>query len=237
MKMERLIWDSSFFDCNVFALYIDGVDATQIEDVYMQLKQSGVDVAYVFLPEPSQELHKSMLQHGAVLYDRKITYAKILWTGNEISASPEVEMYIGDVTAELESLVYAAGAFSRFRKDPKFCPKFKTLYTCWITNALNSNSNESVFVIKEGNKITGMVTCKIENDEGKIGLIAIADEVRRSGKGMQLMASVEDYYRTQQVKSSRVITQLANSKACGFYEKCGYSKEKIEYVYHWWITR
>ncbi len=79
-----------------------------------------------------------------------------------------------------------------------------------------------------------MVTCKIENDRGKIGLIATADEVRRSGKGMQLMAAIENYYVTNQVKSSRAITQLDNSKACVFYEKCGYSREKIEYVYHWW---
>ncbi len=235
MKIERLTWDSSFFDCNVFAVYIDSCDDVPIEDVYMQLKQSGADVAYVFIQGPLPELHNSLLQHSAILYDKKITYSKILATGKEISASYKAEMYIGDVTAELLSLAYAAGAFSRFRIDPKFSPKFKPLYTRWITNALNSNCNERVFVIKEGNKINGMVTCKIENDGGKIGLIATADEVRRSGKGMQLMAAIEKYYVTNQVKSSRAITQLDNSKACGFYEKCGYSREKIEYVFHWWI--
>jgi dTDP-4-amino-4,6-dideoxy-D-galactose acyltransferase len=236
VEIRRLDWDSQFLGLEVFGINLSSIEgAVDIGGVIRSLRDAGAGLAYFFLKDNDLLVHNQLTESGAVLYDQKVTYGKELMP-DAAKVPQEVEIYQGDVTDELLKLAYLAGHESRFRKDPRLLPYFKTLYELWMTNSLNGAIADRVFIYRLGNSIKGMVTCKILADKvGSIGLIATDAGCQGRGLGTGLVKATEDYYEGK-VTTSTVVTQKTNIQACAFYEKAGFREYKTEYVYHLWFN-
>jgi dTDP-4-amino-4,6-dideoxy-D-galactose acyltransferase len=174
---------------------------------------------------------------GIALADEKATFAKQLdaaAAGREEIAA--VVSYSGPVTDELLELAIRSGSYSRFRRDERLAGKFEELYRFWITKSVNRMLADEVFVIRDAEQIVGMVTLKIENAVGIIGLIAVDLAHQGQRIGRKLLAKADQWYVARYLTRAVVVTQLANQTACRFYENNGYHLDSVTYVYHAWMA-
>ncbi len=177
---------------------------------------------------------------GAMLVDEKVTYGKELpgigKPGGE-GTSQGVEAYDGEVTDRLLELAFLAGHESRFRKGPRLSSFFEPMYQLWMINSLNGSIADRVFIYRSGERVDGMVTCRIrEGKVGNIGLIAASADQQGKGVGKALVQTADNFFRSREVHISTVVTQKTNHQACRFYEAAGFSVYKTEYVYHLWFN-
>jgi dTDP-4-amino-4,6-dideoxy-D-galactose acyltransferase len=89
--------------------------------------------------------------------------------------------------------------------------------------------------VREGKRIAGMITLGEKNGRGDIGLIAVNPASRGKGYGEALVRSAHRWFIRQGFHEAQVVTQRRNSSACHLFEKCGFSVEKIEHYYHFWL--
>ena len=227
-------WDSEFFKCRVFSIKVSSDTAPELKELKQRLQSEGADLVYVFVEEPMPRWQEELQQAGACLYDEKVTYGKQVH--DQLSEfHPNVMEYKNELNEELTTLALAAGHDSRYKKDLRLYPYFETFYKLWITNSLNGTLADKVLVYQGENGIEGMVTCKIKNKTGSIGLIATKAQSMGKGIGTKLIKATDAFYQASHVTESTVVTQATNIQACMFYEKNGFKVIKTEFVYHWWL--
>jgi dTDP-4-amino-4,6-dideoxy-D-galactose acyltransferase len=104
-----------------------------------------------------------------------------------------------------------------------------------MINCVNRKIAMEVLVYDMNKTIAGVVTLGEKQLRADIGLIAVDDLYRGKGIGTSLMLSAESWFASHtNFDLIQVVTQGANIAARSLYERCGYSVEKIEYVYHFW---
>jgi dTDP-4-amino-4,6-dideoxy-D-galactose acyltransferase len=109
------------------------------------------------------------------------------------------------------------------------------MYKKWIENSVNKTIANKVLVVKRGQNLAGMITLGEKNGRGDIGLLAVAPEYRGQNIGTALVRAAQKDFIDAGFQFSQVVTQMANEPARLLYEKCGYSIEKIEHFYHFWL--
>jgi dTDP-4-amino-4,6-dideoxy-D-galactose acyltransferase len=80
-----------------------------------------------------------------------------------------------------------------------------------------------------------MVTLDEENGRGNIGLIAVGRNYRGKEYGQKLVRASQRWFISHEYNHGQVVTQRQNLPACNLFSKCGYSIEKVEYFYHFWL--
>lgn len=234
MEISYLPWDSDFFKARIFSIKVPPDTEPDIARLSNSLKAENAGMAYVFVEDGNHAWQSLLNEQGASLYDEKVTYGKAV-PEQTASVTDSVEVYKGELNNNLLSLALDAGFDSRFKKDPRFTAWFEPLYKLWITNSLNGSMADAVLVYESENSLVGMVTCKIKNGTGSIGLIATDSHIRGKGVGSSLIQATDAFYISKGVKYSTVVTQATNIQACRFYEKNGFTLIKKEFVYHWWF--
>ncbi|RAI85558.1 peptide alpha-N-acetyltransferase [Algoriphagus yeomjeoni] len=82
--------------------------------------------------------------------------------------------------------------------------------------------------------MAGMVTCSVEHEVGKIGLIAVAEKYQGQGWGKKLVKAAEYKCYQAGAKEMLIPTQETNLPACKLYQSLGYTSAQRGHVYHWW---
>jgi GNAT superfamily N-acetyltransferase len=76
------------------------------------------------------------------------------------------------------------------------------------------------FVYKENDRIIGLITCKIENDDCEI--VSLNSKLENKGLGTSLINKVIDYSKINKCKRVWLITTNDNTNAIRFYQKRGF---------------
>lgn len=138
--------------------------------------------------------------------------------------------------AALTELAYQSGLYSRFKIDPRITEEqFKKIYSLWITNSTRRQIAQEVLVIKREERVVAMVTLGEKNKRGDIGLLAVDPLYRGQHFGKKLVYAAQAWCLQKGFNMGQVVTQQDNFPACALYEKCGYTVEKIENFYHFWL--
>ena len=232
MRVDRLDWDSSFFGHNIYSVRANS--AEDFVESVNELKRSNAELVYVFAAHKARELDDVIRSMGGELYDQKVVYRKDSLSSG-VSCPQFVKEYKGKETEQLYDLALSAGHESRFRKDPRLNSQFRALYKIWLENSLAGRIADRVYVSQDNEGINGFVTCVVKDNCGVIGLIATAENRQGRGIGRALVEAAESYYKDRGIGKSLVVTQLANKRACSFYERCGFEVDVIENVYHLWL--
>jgi dTDP-4-amino-4,6-dideoxy-D-galactose acyltransferase len=234
LDIKRLDWDSQFLGREVYGVTV-AADA-DVAGMVAALRERDASIAYLFVGPDDAGLHARLTDHGAVLYDEKVTYGKELKEADE-GGNEGVEVYKGELTDQLLALAILAGHESRFRKDPGLRPFFEPLYKLWMINSLKGTMADAVLVYRADAGIRGMVTCKTGADGiGRIGLIATDGAWQGKGVGRRLMKAAQEFFLTRQMDKCTVVTQRTNTGACGLYERSGFTIYKMEIIYHLWFN-
>lgn len=94
-----------------------------------------------------------------------------------------------------------------------------------IKNGLKCNYKSFAFVVKDKNKMIGIITGNSYYKEIHIGDLIILEEYRGKNIGKQLMQKVEEYYKDKGFENMNLTTY--GFQAPEFYKKCGF---EIEYI-------
>ena len=125
------------------------------------------------------------------------------------------------------------GSTSRYFKD-KQIPREKAMeiYVTWINNSIyNRYANESFFIMK-GDKLTGLVTLKVKDNNGCIDLIGVHNDFQGLGLGKLLLQRGIQYFVDGGAGGIFVVSEGENIPATAFYQKTGFVINKVELVYH-----
>lgn len=219
MKLEKLDWDSAFFELNIGKAFVTNVmDLKSLEDI----NAASFNLIYLFSNQPLPQL--TAIDERVEL-ERKIDVS-------ENYVAEDILIWKGNTTKELLELAISSGHQSRFKKDLKLANKFELLYKMWIEKSVNGTLADYVLVAQQNSKIVGMLTLKLKENFSEIGLVAVS--LQGQGIGNKLMQKAFQLTKTHHKKLIKVVTQKENKGAMLFYEKNGFYVKKIDYVYHYW---
>lgn len=233
-----LDWDSNFFGFPVARIELADLDTAQLTGLLSDLRQQGVRLVYW----PARDVPASPEQIAALggrLVDTKTTFLTDLTALNLIHVDGSVPVESCDVAFPrdaLRALAVQSGEYSRFAVDPNIPrAKFEELYMRWIDGSLSREIADEVLVIRDDGRIAGMITLGRKGDRGDIGLLAVDQAYRGRGYGEHLVRQAQAWFLDRGYRWGQVVTQGANMAACRLYTKCGYSVEKTEAYYHFWL--
>lgn len=236
MQYQMLDWDTNFFGMAVARITEPDLNEQELSDTLAELKAKGVALAY--WPSIRECGKDAIKQFGGNLADNKTTFAmdfRALSFG-EVVSTDIVESYTQSMPLkEIEDLAIQSGEYSRFAVDRNIPrDKFVALYSLWINRSLRKEIAEEVLVIREGERVVGLVTLGDKNGRGDIGLIAVDRNYRGKKYGEKLVRAAQRWFVKNGYEFGQVVTQGMNLPACNLYKKCGYSVENVEYFYHFW---
>ena len=231
MEIRSLQWDSDFFGLRIGRADILSKEvALSLAERLFELKRD-FDLIYVFDPNCV-----GFAANGARLVDEKILYSKQCEPRKQF---PEITFFEGtSPSADLYRLALVSGGYSRFKLDERL-PKgsYERLYTRWIENACpKKGTNKQILTYLDTNSIAkGMITIDYQGELGHIGLVAVDTDCQHYGIGGKIMSTLDGYLFNLGVKTLEVPTQKANTDACRWYEKNGFTVQSRTQIYHWWL--
>lgn len=227
MNATFLQWDSDFFERKVFKLEADSEPSKS--ELLQAISDAQGELYYIF----SKHDHPVFCEIGAKLVDTKLVYA-INLENTLPDPAGHIVAYTNEDTADLLGLAILSGTYSRFKTDTAISPKFEAMYNLWLTRSLNRQIADEVFIYRTGNRTTGFVTVKKSADStGVIGLIAVDEAEQGKSIGKQLINKVKAWCHEKGLKKLTVATQKENQPACRFYERCGFTVETEDFIYHY----
>lgn len=231
-------WDTKILGFSVAKILPAQLNSEQLGHILQELKSQNVRLVCWASDSQDTVSQQAARQFNGFLADEKVTYLLDLKTVGGVQVRPaEVEMYSETYpNQDLESLAVAIGERSRYGADPKISrQQMETVYKTWIANATKKDIAKIVFVIKRNQKIIGMVTIAEKNSRGDLSLVAVDADYRGQQLGQYLVKAAQLWCIENGYHTSQVVTQKNNIGACKLYEKCGYTIEKIENYYHFWL--
>ena len=231
--IEHLSWDSDFFIKKIGKINLSGDFSGLSHDLKLAVHEH-YDLLYGFSSGEIDLAEYMTLVNEAKLVDKKVMFNVDL-DGKCFESNGLRDVTSDEVSADFENLAYESGKFSRFYLDKKFKEDdFRRLYFSWIKKSLSKQIADRVFVIEENQRVVGMVTLKIA-DTAQIGLIAVNADMQGKGYGKLLINECLSEAVKHNCSNLIVPTQLDNTQACNFYQKCGFSIQSIVNVYHFWL--
>lgn len=234
---DPLAWDSSFFGLPVARLHAD-TPAHQLGAALDDLRANGIGLAYWLLERPDEERARSALAAGGLHVDDKTTlHARTQQVLTATAQALGVASAFEGPAEHLRPLALDAGVQSRFRVDPKVgVEHFERLYTLWLERSLNGELAEAVYVTGAPGQPTGFITVGRKDGRADIGLIAVDARARGQGCGKALVRRAAQWAHDAGLEHLQVVTQGANREACALYERCGFERESVSPVFHFWLT-
>jgi dTDP-4-amino-4,6-dideoxy-D-galactose acyltransferase len=237
MDYQLLEWDTNFFGIKVARITVPNLSIEKLAYTLTELKHNGF--TFIYWPASQEYNQYDIDKLGGLLVDLKTTFRIDLSSAimdeslmTDIVSPYSVSMQMED----LESLAVQSGQFSRFATDPHLSiEQFIMLYKIWVNRSLRKEIAKEVLVIEEGGHAVGMVTLTEKEGRGNIGLIAVDESSRGKKYGETLVRAGQKWFVKNGYKIGQVVTQGKNISACNLYLKCGYSVEKVEYFYHFWL--
>jgi dTDP-4-amino-4,6-dideoxy-D-galactose acyltransferase len=140
--------------------------------------------------------------------------------------------------ATLKDIARYSHEDTRFFKDISFDrARAAELYAKWIER----DASEHVILVftmpDKAKSVVGYVTCRVEAPgKGRIGLIAVAREVRGKGLGGELVKAALSWFADKSIRTVCGATQACNVPAMRLYESAGFRARETKVWFHWWST-
>lgn len=231
--MIHLDWDSHFFGKKIGRIDVTDDYISLVENIEKVFQQQ-YDLIYVFENNSTDIPSEILTKFNGKLVDRKITYTAQI-EDLRTKSTVEIKEFGSLDSSSLYDLAYLSGNHSRFRLDKGLgIENFKRLYREWINKSVSHQIAKKVFVYEDNGQIKGMITLGIKEKVANIGLIAVDETLQGKGVGMSLIDACVKYCKTETIATLDVPTQLDNTKACRFYEKCGFTEKSVQNIYHFW---
>ncbi|MEW6108440.1 MAG: GNAT family N-acetyltransferase [Nitrospirota bacterium] len=233
--IKELPWDSIFFKRKIGELKITSSNKKHIESLIENAKANGFKYIICKLSLP-QTTHIRLLESlGFYLSDigvtlkletEKFRYQK---KGKNSLTESQVRVANEKDIPKLKKMSKSLFTGSRFYSDPFFTKKeADSLFQTWVENSVTGKAADMVLHIPD----KGYITCrKNKRDKGDIVLIGVRKGFRDKGIGSILMEEAIKWFKTKDVSSVSVRTQLKNINALEFYFKLGFHIKNCDLIF------
>ncbi len=241
-RLESLPWDSQHFGFPVARIKGPELAELELRESLHVARRRGVRLVY-WAGSADRDIPGSLLdEFGGLLVDRKATFQKSLLSldlERDDPISRRITQYSGSEPGfALLRLAVAAGACSRFRRDPGIPREsFRRLFELWLIRSIHGELADLVLVAGGESALAdpvGLITVSLAHGQGSIGLISVDESVRGRGIGKHLIHAAHRWLAGHGADRALVVTQLDNKAACALYERCGYRQAHLEHFYHFW---
>ena len=235
--IEKLIWDSNFFEINIGRYIID--DECNFNPIKFQEEaKHNYDLVYVFS-------YQNMLSLSKV-FDAKLDLVDIILTMSMPLIKNNYSDNVFDLRTDLTKdeiigcyeIAEQTSVVSRFFNEPLIGQeKAKALYRKWIDNSLNNSFSDGILLTKSNEIITGIHVIKTDHNEktGFCSLIGVNKNYKGKGIGKNLWEQAYGYWTLHDdINRCKVPFSLKNTESFNFHLKIGFNKiEEIKYIYHY----
>ena len=237
MIYKTLSWDSTFLGIKVAKIIPSVIEERSLCNIVNEISNDGIRLVY--WPSKRKMSENMTNKLGGVLVDIKttLTVDMDMINSKEIASFDIITPYSPNMSIDqFYSLSVQCGELSRFSVD-KNIPQKKLfeLYEIWIKKSLSKETADEVLVIYKNKKLLGFVTLAGNNGQGVIGLLVVDKHYRGQKYGEKLVRAAQQWFILHGYRYGQVVTQGSNIAAMNLYKKCGYSIEKQEYFYHFWL--
>jgi dTDP-4-amino-4,6-dideoxy-D-galactose acyltransferase len=235
MLYQALSWDSDFFGFSVVNLNNEQLNYRELKSLLSTLKNKNIRLVYWIIPSNNNDANSAALENNGFLANERLIYTK------KIKKVKETDKHIisylhKPINERLKDLARASGEYSRYKLDHRFTKEqFNRLYDIWIQRSLKGEIADDVLVFTEGGEELGLLTLGVHDGRADIGILAVDEHERGKGIGKHLVLAVECKANELGLEMLQVVTQKSNLVACRFYAKLGFSLEKSENIYHFWL--
>lgn len=234
-QFQLLKFDTKIFGFKVARILAPKLSLAELRSILNELKNQKVRL--VFWPSAStdKKSQQAARKLKGFLSSEQITYLINLKKMAPLpKVTSKIETYRAKTpTAAMKQLAIQIGNLSRFGVDPKISRKsFHKLYHTWIKNSVNGTAADKILVIRDKNKIVGMIALSSKNGRGDIRLVAVDAKCRGKKLGTKLIYAALKYFIKKGYTKAQVVTQKANLPACGLYESSGFRREHVDNFYH-----
>jgi len=242
---EEATWDTEHFGLRMgkitLAVFDEKVGSEQRTEVLRRLSKK-IDVKMLSARVNLTDLKtiQALEKMGAILTDVLLTYRFDL--KNQVSSTLAPRTRISPVREdEADELAHIGSSIflvDRFHGDPNLpAAKSSALYSKWVFNSANGLA-QVVLVARDGGKVAGFITCKVEqldsaNKFGIIDLVGVRPSFTGLGIGRELVQSALNWF-SGKVPSVYVGTQAANTRAVRLYEGSRFTHACSEATLHLW---
>jgi dTDP-4-amino-4,6-dideoxy-D-galactose acyltransferase len=240
-RVVRLDWDSGLFGIEVGRIVPFDLSDDELAICLQQAQDAGLDVLYWTTANDRIPAAALLKRFCGQMIDQKATYAvrlaSVLTQDVPQSLPFRIEEYpCGAASSALKSLMFQAGAHSRFRIDSRFPPHvFGTLYEAWIDRSTRREIADIVLTAVNSTKmLLGFIVLATAAGEANVTLLGVDESCRRMGVGRQLLNAAHRWVAAREIERVKVVTQVDNHEACTFYGQCGYQLCKCENIFHFW---
>jgi dTDP-4-amino-4,6-dideoxy-D-galactose acyltransferase len=233
--IERLDWDSSFFEMNI--------GRTSIEDVqtfdpitFRKEAKNAYDLVYVFSQTMLSKEHafKAYLDLVDIIITMSIPIKRTLNPDFEFGFRTELSL---NEISECYEIAEQTSVVSRFYREPLIGPeRAKALYRKWIDNSLNRTYCDGILLTKLGKSISGIHVIKTDHRKkiGLCSLIGVNQNYKGMGMGKKLWEQAFTYWTSMKdIDKCIVPFSIKNTESFNFHLKIGFNRiEEIKYIYH-----
>jgi TDP-D-fucosamine acetyltransferase len=233
LAVRRLEWDSGFFGFPIGEGHPATADDVAAVDAWAADER--LRCVYLCVPSANLALLHAAESLGFHLMGVHLTCGTCAPFGvaGESDRIAVRTARAADVNA-LERIARDAHPDTRFHADHGFSREScQRLYETWIRNSTEGWA-DCVLVAENGTDVAGYLTLHRRDGGARIGLIAVAEEVRRAGLGRALMRAAFGWCERQAVDHISVTTQAQNTAAFRFYLQCGFVVDRVDFWLHKW---
>lgn len=225
MILNKMVWDSNFFDVNIAELKVTDnfIDEQLINDFAakndIKLLQS------CCLISNTNHINKLELYGFNFIdlrFELEINLKGDYCNSEFINKADEVDIpaiiKISDILTQ----------YSRFKNSIVPQSKIKEFYSVWAEKSVLGTFDDVCLKYTEGNDIRGFITVKyLKNGTAKIGLVCVDDRYHNCSIGSKLIDSLFFMLKNEKITTCRVACQGQNTQALNFYIRKGFNISNI----------
>jgi len=240
--INRLEWDSAFFNVNIGYLYPKRLRKSIVSFAMKKCEEDRIECLYYLCDCNDPESVQLAEKEGFHFVDIRITFSQDV--RSRIAGDPcalpgglRVRPARGEDKPELCGIASDSYISSRYFFDRHFpqevCRKF---YADWISKSVDGLFDHAVLIAEMNGKLAGYISCRhVSSNYGAIGLVGIAPEFQGQRVGTHLVSAALQWFAERDIPFVHVVTQGRNLAAQRLYQSCGFRSEKLELWYHKWF--
>jgi dTDP-4-amino-4,6-dideoxy-D-galactose acyltransferase len=234
---QFLEWDTDFFGRRIARVVPTRLTPSTTGEVLAWCESEQIDCLYFLAESTDQESVILAEDHGFRQVDIRMVLERSL---GDVTPAEHLPVPVRNAADEdipaLRTIAGASYRDSRFYYDSHFPTALcDALYETWVERSCHGYADAVLVAAGENDQPAGFITCHLEQDTGKIGLVGVGEAARGQGVGRDLINAALIWFATQEMSGVTVVTQGRNVRAQRLYQRNGFITRSVQLWYHRWF--
>lgn len=233
-----LEWDSGFFGHRIARIEPSALKVDDGRAAEAWCTDQQVECAYLLVEPADQPTLDLAAASGYRLVDLRVTLdldGPALASHAARPPAPGVRPAADTDIPALKAIARVSHRDTRFYADPRFDrARCDDLYELWIEKSCRGWASHVIVAERHGAPV-GYLTCHLEAEQGRIGLVGVSASSRGQGSGSALVGEALRWFAQAGARRASVATQGRNEAGLRLYQRAGFSVADFRLSFHKWF--